>query len=314
MIILISAKKWKRISIIIIAAILVFCTVSLGVTKLVYDSIFARYEEETVVDSALSTMVEARSIHTFVSGDNLLTGYYYAAQPSEKVNGLVVFVPGFHAGGDDYLWQIQSLLQYGWGVFTFDPTGSFRSQGKNQIGFSQAIFDLEAALKYVENNRNFGYNDLVLMGHSRGGYAVCCAVAETEDVDAVVSIAGINSAMEGIMYMSADAIGPIAYGNYGFLWLYQAMLFGGETLNREAAEIISQSNVPTLVIHGTGDTQVPTDECSIISHKEEITASGVEYLLLDGGHTDLMYDADGTANDALMASIQDFLLRSLEKK
>ena len=231
----------------------------------------------------------------------------------EQTHGLIVFVPGFQAGSDGYLWQINSLLEYGWAVFAFDVTGTFRSQGKNQVGFAQPVLDLEAALTYLRQNKLFGCEKLVLMGHSQGGYAVCCALANQEDVAAVVSISGINSAMEGVMHMSTEVIGRVAYGNYGFLWLYQAMLFGEDVLDQQAAQAISQSNVPVLVIHGTQDEQIPTDACSVISHKEQITSDQVEYLLRPAGHTDLMYDADGTANDELMQHIHGFLMGCLNK-
>ena len=115
------------------------------------------------------------------------------------------------------------------------------------------------------------------------------------------------------MHMASETIGPVAYGNYGFLWLYQAMLFGGDTLNLQAYETISQSDVPVLVVHGTADEQIPLDACSVISHREQITSDQVEYLLCQGGHTDLLYDEDGTANDALMLQIHEFLIRSLDR-
>lgn len=314
-IIVVSAKKfnWKRISVIIITVLFIFSTISLAVTKAVYDSIFTRYDTQANIPDALSATVNSRSIHQFPSGDNLLTGYHYPGKEPERTHGLIVLVPGFHAGGDDYLWQIESLLEYGWAVFTFDATGTRLSQGEDQIGFSQPVLDLEAALAYIRENKLSGYKELVLMGHSRGGYAVCCALAHQKDVAAVVSISGINSAMEGVMHMSTDAIGPVAYGNYGFLWLYQTLLFGEDILNRQAAQTISQSDVPVLVVHGTQDDQVPIDRCSVISHKAQITSEQVEYLLCPAGHTDLMYDTDGTANDQLMQHIHGFLMRCLDK-
>lgn len=315
MIIVLSAKKfnWKRISVIIITVLFIFSTLSLAVTKVVYDRIFARYDTPANIPDDLSATVDSRSIHQFSSGENMLTGYYYPGNAPERAHGLIVFVPGFQAGGDGYLWQIKSLLEYGWAVFTFDVTGTFRSQGEDQVGFSQPVLDLEAALAYIRENKLFGCEELVLMGHSQGGYAVCCTLANQNDVAAVVSISGINSAMEGVMHMSTDAIGPVAYGNYGFLWLYQTLLFGEDVLNRQAAQTISQSNVPVLVIHGTQDDQVPLDACSVISHKEQITSGQVEYLLCPAGHTDLMYDADGTANDELMQHIHGFLMGCLDK-
>lgn len=310
---MVSAKKFnrKRIPIIIITVIFIVCSISMMATKWIYDSIFARYDQPADIPSELSGMVQQRQECQFFSGENRLTGYLYRAPEQEQAHGLILLCPGFAAGADDYLWQISQLRAYGWAVFAFDTTGTLDSQGKNQVGFSQAVPDLEAALKYVENNRNFGYNKLVLMGHSRGAYAACCVLAQPTEVSAVVCVSGINSAMEGVMHMSTQVVGPVSYGNYGFLWLYQAMLFGADTLQLHSDEVISQADIPVLVVHGKQDEQVPLDACSIISHKEQITSDKVEYLLCEGGHTDLMYDDDGTANDVLMQQIQEFLLRSI---
>ena len=313
-IMMVSVKKFnrKRILIIIATVILAFFVVSLTATKLVYDRVFARYDTPADVPAALSEMVQQRQVCQFPSGENLLTGYYYSADAAES-HGLVVLSPGFHAGGDDYLPLISSLTEYGWGVFTFDGTGTLRSEGESQIGFAQAVPDLEAALNYVEKNEKFGYNELVLMGHSRGAYAACCVLTQARDVSAVVSVSGVNSAMEAIMEMSVQSVGPISYGNYGFLWLYQTMLFGADRVNLQACQAISEGDTPVLVIHGTQDETFSPEDSAIAAYRDEILSHGVEYLLCDAGHTDILYDADGTANDALMAQIHNFLIRSIEK-
>ena len=312
---MISVKKsrLKRISAIIIAVLFSFCAFSLAITKIVYDNIFSRYDGTVDVPQSLETTVQQRKTCQFPSGENLLTGYYYSAAEPNAKDALVVLVPGFHAGGDHYLWQIYELVKNGWNIFTFDTTGTFQSQGETQIGFSQSSLDLKAALKYLKENKLLGHSQLALLGHSRGAYAACCALAQEEDtVDAVISVSGVNSAMEAIMQMSVKTVGPASYGNYGFLWLYQASLFGADTVNQNAAQAISNSDVPVLIIHGTQDQDAPTDACSIISHREQITSAQAEYLLCDAGHTDLLYDDDGTANDAIINHIHEFLLRSLK--
>ena len=125
-------------------------------TKLIYDRIFVRYDTPAQIPQDLSATVQARRECHFFSGENQLTGYYYPSVQPENAHGLIVLVPGFHAGGDSYLWQIHELLKYGWSVFTFDMTGTLRSQGDSQIGFSQSLLDLKAALKYAsdENPRD----------------------------------------------------------------------------------------------------------------------------------------------------------------
>ncbi len=301
-------KVWKFILI----TVLVFVTVSFAATRLVYDSLFSRYDPEPGA-AVEDRLLELRQEVSFLSGDTALQGYYY---PGESRDVLFVIVPGFHAGSDDYQAQIGAFLELGWGVFSFDATGSCKSGGESAVGFSQELLDLDAALDYLEQNDRLGYANVVLFGHSRGGYAVCCALALEHRVDAVISVSGINSAMEGVMEPAADAVGPIAYLNYPFLWAYQAMLFGRETVNLDAAEILSETQVPVLIVHSKDDRTVSPDAYSIVSHQEEIQSPAVEFLTLDGtggdGHTEILFDADGSANDFLIAKIEDFVLRSLE--
>ena len=306
-----SEKKTLRKRIrIIITVLLIFTVVSMVATKFIYDAIFTRYDAPAEpVPQQLAQMVAQRQTQEYPCGENMLTGYLYRSEAGQA--GLVVLTPGYRAGADDYLWQIKDLLEGGWSVFAFDATGSCSSEGESAVGFAQILNDLDATLKYVEKCDRFGYNELVLFGHSRGGYAACCALGYDYEISAVISVSGVNSAMEGVMGSATEYVGPLAYGNYGFLWLYQTCLFGNETANMCADEEISQSDTPVLIVHGTMDEQVPMEQYSIISHRDEITSDAVEYYLCNepaqNGHTDLLFDADGTANDALMEKIHGFL-------
>jgi len=281
---MISAKKSsiKRILIIIITALVVFSAVSMVATTIIYDSIFTRFDaDDTKIPQELFQMVENRQKQEYYSGENRLSGYLYHSNTKETKDTLIIFAPGFRASMDNYLWQIKSLLDYGWSVFAFDTTGSCESEGDSAVGFSQELCDMKATLNYVEKNKRFGYNKIVLLGHSRGGYAACCALGYDYDVSAVVSLSGINSAMEGVIGSATEYVGPLAYGNYGFLWIYQAVLFGSDTLNMSAEKEISESSVPVLIVHGANDAQVPIDRFSIYSHKDEIKSDKVEYIICD---------------------------------
>lgn len=270
-------------------------------TKVVYDSIFTRYE-----GSRQETTLQ-RAEHRFACGENTLMGYHYQGTRE----GLVVWIPGFRAGADEYLAPIQSLNENGWGVFAFDTTGSGSSGGESAVGFSQVLEDTEAALDYLAENGNLGYDKVFLLGHSRGGYAACALVDSAHDIAGVVSISGVNSAMEAVIQPATDYVGPFAYGNYPFLWLYQSMLFGTETVGREAAERIKDSDTPVLIVQGSADETAPMDEASIYSYRDELGEANVQYYLCtqpgQNGHTDLMYELDGSANALLMQRIHSFL-------
>ena len=312
---MVSAKKssFKRILITVISILLVFCLISAVSTKLVYDNIFSRSDTySSSVPDSLNQMVTERSGHKYLCGKNQLQGYLYNCKNNTEKDSLIILAPGFNAGADSYLWQINELMNMGYGVFAFDPTGSFASSGESTVGFSQEFIDLDATIKYVENEKRFGYNKIILLGHSRGGYAACCTLSLNYDISAVISISGVNSAMEAVMNSSVNYVGNIAYLNYGFLWLYQAVLFGGKTVNMSAEKAINKSDVPVLIIHGVRDSEVPMNRYSIISHKKDITAQNAVFYVCDedenSGHTDLLFDKDGTANDKLFAYIDSFLI------
>ena len=309
-------SKLKRALIIIVAVILSFSAASMLATKLIYDMIFVRYDAPgREVPAALSQMVADREVVQYEADGVRLEGYLYRCNGENAKDALVVIAPGFHAGADDYLWQIQSLLDYGWSVFAYDPTGSCNSGGESYVGFPQQIIDMEATLGYLESKHRFGYEKIALLGHSRGGYAAVCALETDYKIDAVITVSGVNSAMEGIMGHASAYVGPVAYGNYGFLWLYQVMLFGTDTVNATAEEAISGSDVPVLVVHGAQDDQFPKDKNSIISHSDKMQREGVEYVICktpgQDGHTDLLFGPDGGENTELMAQIHDFLERSI---
>ncbi len=314
---MISNKKIKKVLITIIIAVLLFTAVSFTATKIIYDNIFSRYDcGVTSYSSELEQTVALRKSVSYPSGENTLLAYLYESTAENRKDTLIVLAPGHNACSDSYLWQIQELLAYGWSVFAFDATGCCRSGGDSSVGFPQEVLDLKSTLEYLEKNNKLNYNNIALLGHSCGGYAACCSLAYGYDVAAVVSVSGINSAMEGVIGTSTQYVGNLAYGNYGFLWLYQAMLFGSSTVNLRADKVLSSTDVPVLLIHGEGDKQVPIDKYSIISHKAEIKNKNAEYFVRNSpdnsGHTNLLFSKDGTADDEVIEKINDFLIKNIK--
>lgn len=312
---MISSKKTKKVLISIIVIVLVFLVVSFSATKIVYDNIFSRYDCSASDSAELTNIVDTRRDFKYNCGENLLSGFLYEAESENKKDTLIVLAPGFNACSDSYLWQIKELLDYGWSVFSFDTTGCCASGGDSAIGFPQEVNDLEATLDFIEENNRFEFDNIALLGHSRGGYAVCCALSSHHNIAAVVSISGINSAMEGVIGASTQHIGNFAYANYGFLWLYQTMLFGADTVNLRADKILSATDTPALIIHGENDSNVPIDRFSIISHRDSITNNNAEFYVCkapdNSGHTDLLFENDGTADNQIIKKINDFLTNSI---
>ncbi|MBQ8148706.1 MAG: alpha/beta fold hydrolase [Lachnospiraceae bacterium] len=301
-------KGWR----IIIITLLSFILASFAMTKLIYDACFQRYDvvnEE--IPEEFQPLLEERQNISLQSGKNKIQGYLYSEADSDA---LVVIAPGYCASADSYLGLVQDFVDYGWDVFIFDSTGSCTSEGKTSVGFSQELLDLDVALTYIE--ANYEYEDLLLFGHSRGGYSVCGMLGSDHDITAVVSVGGVNSAMEAVIQPATNYVGVLAYGNYPFLWLYQVLLFDMETVNIRADRQISNSEVPTLIIQGSNDIIVPMDKSSIYSYREQIESEHVEFILNEvpgqDGHRDILFDSDGTANNELMENINRFYMESME--
>lgn len=292
-----SSKKKSLLKVLKVSSIviLIFMTVSMAATVFIYNGVFKRYDEGTdKMSVAVPQDAAVYSSHSYMSGKNKLSGHLYETDS----DSVIVIIPGFHAETDNFVSYVDSFCKEGFDVFTFDCTGHGESGGDSSIGFPQIIKDLNATLDYLGTKTS--YKNIYLFGHSRGGYAAICALKDNENISAVVSVSGVNSAMDGIMAYSTDAIGPIAYGNYPFLWAYQTMLFGSELSSRSASDCIKASDVPVMIIQGKHDEEIPADEYSVYSEMENADASNAHLILYEhpghDGHTTILYEENGMAN------------------
>ena len=161
----------------------------------------------------------------------------------------------------------------------------------------------------MEENGRFGSRRLVLLGHSMGGYAVCCALPGSR-VDAAVCIGGVNSPMEATLSPVLHHIGVLAYAHYPALYLYQAARFGLRALRRTAAQAAAESGTPLLLVGGVHDWIAPLHRSSILAHLHALPQA--QALLWaepeHDGHADLLFGSTRSeANPALMAQITRFL-------
>lgn len=295
-------SKRKKAASIAGLCLVIHILLSFLATKIVYDAIFGRYEapQDTILDSTLTEIMDSV---TFPSGENMLSGKLF----DSSGDTLVVIAPGLRSHIGDFVPIITTLVQeYDRDVFIFDMTGSCESEGDSCLGFPQAVSDLNAALDYID--RAYDYEDIFLVGHSRGGYAVCCILETRTDIDAAVSINSPGSPMDAVMGGSVNAVGWLAYGNYPTLYLYQALLFDFQSAAQTAADAINSSNTPVLIIQSQQDETVRWDRFSIYADKKEITGQNAEFWLVNGGHSDILYDETGLdVNKVLWEQIEQFL-------
>lgn len=287
-----NLKIVKKSGFIILSAVLLFSIISMITVMVIYNNQFPRYDRHDMSVNAGLKYEDIkdnypRELVNFKSGKNKLQGYFYN---NNSDLGLIVVSHGIGGGADSYLPQIIYFLDEGFNVFAYDATGSFDSEGKSTRGFPQSLLDLDAALAYINSQKESEDLDVFLFGHSWGGYAVANILHFDHDIAGVVSVSGANSPMDIIIEQGQSMMGDFIIVQYPFLWLYQKILFG-EAVNLNAVDAINNSDIPIMIIHGTEDDFVLYDGSSVISHSDEIKRPDVKFISLSSpgknGHNDL---------------------------
>lgn len=116
--------------------------------NLVYDDVKNEYPRKTIL---------------FESGKNTLSAYLYG-EDNEK--GIIVVAPGHTDPNDIKLYEIRYFVDAGYSVICFDYTGCYTSECDSFGGYTQAVYDLDALLNYVENSDEFEDKLIYLFGHS----------------------------------------------------------------------------------------------------------------------------------------------------
>ncbi len=273
-------KTFKRIMIAVLVFFVIFSAVSFVFIKMNFDDLFGRPEPGKYSAYLRYEDVEEqyqRELISFPSGENQLQGYLYGA---ENTKGLVVISHGLGGSSASYLGEALYFVDQGYQVFSYDNTGCYNSEGKNSIGLSQSVIDLDAALSYIEQDSRFAELPVLLYGHSWGGYAVTAILNYDHDIAASVSVAGFNKPMDMILEWTKDMMGGFAYVEYPYIYLYQMMLFG-KNANLSAVDGINSTDTPVLIIHGSEDTTVGFTGAGTIAYREEITNPNVQYKICD---------------------------------
>lgn len=123
-----------------------------------------------------------------------------------KINGLFMLAAGkenhptmilLHGvpGNEKNLDLAQAVRRNGWNVLTFNYRGSWGSPGS--FSFAGNIEDAKAVLSFVrnpENQKKFHINEeqIVLAGHSMGGWVVAMTAAQEKNIAGVVMFSAAN--------------------------------------------------------------------------------------------------------------------------
>ena len=288
--------------VILFGVVLVLFVAALMITHRIMRANFGRGEYKTypVPDYFYSHYKDSypRRNVSFYSGKNRLQGYIFG---EENTKGLVVFAHGINSGHESYMQEIAWLVDHGWRVFAHDATGSCTSEGIGTTGLVQSALDVHAALTCIESDETLKDLPKCLMGHSWGGYAVAAGLYFGHDVKASASIAGYSDGIQMMMRFAGATMGKAIALLRPFAYLEHLFLFG-KYATLTAVDGINRSNVPVMLVHGTGDELVRYDITGIVAHKDEITNPNVVIYSMSNagqdGHSSIFHNEKSVAEIA----------------
>lgn len=283
-------RKGKRAIIIILCVllglVLLFSVTSVIVCGIIYSGQFGRsdtpdwstkYGVNFEKMEALGYVAEKVSVP---SGKLHLTGYLYGAE-LDAPKGLVVFCHGLGGGTELYVAEICGLVDRGWQVLGVDFRGSFSSEGEDVHGLPQSVYDLNNILTWVEGQTRFDGMDVVLFGHSWGGYAVTSMLNYGKhDVKAVVAASAIYDAYGFIGRQTIGMLGGFGYVEYPFGCIYQWLLYG-RAAGFNGVDGINKANIPVMIVQGTHDSTINGAD-ALTYYKDKITNPNVIWVEPDG--------------------------------
>ena len=312
-----STKK-KRIVIIVAAALAVLmvsgCIALYMLAVSIYDGSFnyrcTTSEEYSFSMSDFPSMTRER--HTFTSNDGqTLVGYLYKQDNGEAQKGVIVFAHGLGAGGQcGYMDIFNYLSSCGYYVFAYDATANDESEGDVIGGLPQGIIDLDYAIDYAQTIDEIKDLPFVLMGYSWGGMSVGNVLNYHPEVKAAVTLAGWNKSMNMIDYRGCQMVGGVAKLLLPFASVYEYTKYGDYAFST-AMKGFAETDCAVMIVHGEQDDTIPIEYGYDTYYEKYGEDDRFVFKTYEDRDHEVMRDADGNHDMALMAEIAAFFDRHI---
>ena len=202
----------------------------------------------------------------FESSDGLdLKGWWV---PEEGSSRAVILVHGLDANkSSQYVLDTSPIYaQAGYSVLMLDLRGHGESEGERTTVGYQEVRDVQGALSWLEEEKGFEPNEVVLHGWSMGGATVLRSAPGT-GVAAVVeesSYADLPLLLENVL---PEESGLPSFFNPGIFLMAKLLLDFDPWAVRpeEDAAKLSEDGVPLLIVHSTDDEVVPFEHAEMLA-------------------------------------------------
>ena len=190
----------------------------------------------------------------FVSGKNVLTGYYYETDLTPK--GTVIAAHGFNSlsEGPESAYH-DYFLRRGYNVYALDLTACGESEGKSTVSLLQSGEDVKNACKALQDAGKL-VGETILAGYSWGAFGAARAVRLGVEADKLICFSAFDCAYEMMLNSAVSRSHGLAYATVPpfALGLYMG---NGEGAFERMSEFLPQHAVKSFFAQGEKDEVVP---------------------------------------------------------
>lgn len=292
----------KRITKILIAiSTLVILVILIAPLFLVYQIYQESFGEPVETPDALAYPFDEfpeMNVEEFVieRDDNQDLYTYLMTSENDGVDpsALIVLSPGLGGAAEFYTPLIDYLVQSGYNVLTYDPSGhdkTAEADGEGFGSFSQGMKDADDVLTYVnENHEDFDSLPIVAMGHSWGGYSLGGALEWHPEINVAVLFAAFDR--PGLL-MDAETeamSGPVFATILKPYYRIYEFINNGKYARQTVVDGVTNAETPTLMLHSEDD-EITDGPLSFDIFEEELSSLDWVDIVVDEdrGHSFLYY-------------------------
>ncbi len=213
---------------------------------------------------------------------------------AEKSKGTVIILSGIQNPSVTAFFGYAKMFgDNGWDSLLIEMRARSQSEG-DEIGFGMTEWrDVKAGVDYLSADAAVSHLPIIAMGTSMGAGTVIIAAGEIQRIDAVISVSAFSSWPDLFVDNMAMTGIPKALGimDIPFLQLYMGFHFGFEALAYSPVNGIAKlDDRPILMMHSTGDTQVPYREFELLLDQAKKENIDVTTFIREGDEHFICYE------------------------
>lgn len=238
---------------------------------------------------------------TLTTGDGLKIAAYLTA--AENPKGVVIILSGIDRPSvTAFFGYAKFFSDNGYSALLIETRGHNASEGESVCLGMKEWRDVKAGVDYLKSADTLKELPIIAMGTSMGAATVDVAAGEIPEIDAVISLSAFSSGADYFYDVLTNEGVPkfIAAAERPFVNLAIGVVYGFDSVKYTPVNGIAKiGNRPVLLMHSTGDTQVPYPSYERLFAKAQSVGANVTTFVREGDEHFICYDKyfDNPAED-----------------